>query len=183
MGEGNDCSAPLKTPTPLDSRKRLPAMGAETMSRIPWPAASRAEGEGPSAKALANRLTAFFENSPATVAFQENLPPFDRNERNKKEAQIMIQTLPPGGGQAASRTGSRLVIDLDLLWLVSADEDESTPPAEPPAEPVPGISRKERGKKSRCPSGSFPAGVQTLFRGGKRWENFPSTVSPDFSLS
>jgi hypothetical protein len=61
-------------------------MGAETVSRISRLAASRADGEGLPAKALAIRPTVFLEDPPATVAFQEMLTPFDRNEGDKEEA-------------------------------------------------------------------------------------------------
>jgi hypothetical protein len=71
-------------------------MGAEAMSRFSRLAASRADGEGLPVKAPAMGLTVFLENLPATVAFQEMLTPFDRNEGNKEEAQIVIQTLQPG---------------------------------------------------------------------------------------
>jgi hypothetical protein len=68
------------------SGKRLPAVGAETVFRISRLAASRADGEGSPAKALARRLTIFLEDPPAAVAFQKMLTPFDRNEGNKEKA-------------------------------------------------------------------------------------------------
>jgi len=37
----------------------------------------------------------FRKDASAAVAFQEELPPLDRNERNKKEAQVMIQAFEP----------------------------------------------------------------------------------------
>ena len=68
------------------SGKRLPTMGAEAMFHISRPAASRADGEGLPPKGLVISLTGFFENSPAAGAFEETLPPFDRNEGNKEKA-------------------------------------------------------------------------------------------------
>jgi hypothetical protein len=78
------------------SGKRLPAVGAEAMFRLPRLAASGADGEGAPAEALARRLAVFLENPPAAVAFQKRLSPFDRNEGNEEKAQIMIQALQPG---------------------------------------------------------------------------------------
>jgi len=37
----------------------------------------------------------FLKDPAAAVAFQEKLPPLDRNERNKKEAQVVIQAFEP----------------------------------------------------------------------------------------
>lgn len=55
------------------------------MFRLPRLAASGADGKGFWAKALAIRLAVFLENPPAAVAFQKNLTPFNRNERNEEK--------------------------------------------------------------------------------------------------
>jgi hypothetical protein len=39
---------------------------------------------------------ALIKNPTAAVAFQEDLPPLDREERNKEKAEVMIQTLEAG---------------------------------------------------------------------------------------
>ncbi len=78
------------------------------------------------------RPTGVVKNPPAPVAFQECLPPFDGDEGNEEKAQVMVQPFEPGRGPAALRTGTRLIIDLDLLGLHTADEkEENTPPPEP----------------------------------------------------
>ncbi len=62
------------------------------------------------------------------VALQEAFPPLDRDERNKEEAQVVVQAFAPGRGQPTPRAGPRLIIDLDLPRLYPANEDEGTPP-------------------------------------------------------
>jgi hypothetical protein len=39
--------------------------------------------------------TGFLKDPAAAVTFQEDLPPLDRNERNKKETQVVIQAFEP----------------------------------------------------------------------------------------
>ena len=71
---------------------------------------------------------AFVKPAAATVALQKRFSPFDGNQGDKEQAEVVIQPFPPGRWQAAVRTGPRLIIDLDFLRLHSADEDEDAPP-------------------------------------------------------
>jgi hypothetical protein len=75
---------------------------------------------------------AFIKNAAATVALQKRLSSLDGDQGDKKQAEIMIEPFSAGRGQAAVRTGPRLILDLDFLRLHSANEDEGPPPLESP---------------------------------------------------
>jgi len=108
----------------------LPTVGAKTEIRGQHPAptlwaarsASIGRGSGPAR---------FIENSATPIAFQEALSPLDRNERNKEQAQIVVEPLEAGRGQATLRTEPRLIICFDFPWLNSTNKQEES--ASPPA--------------------------------------------------
>jgi hypothetical protein len=68
------------------------------------------------------------ENSTATIALQKALSPFDRDEGNKKQADIVVQPLEACRGQAAVGADPRLIIHLYSSGLNSADENEGPSP-------------------------------------------------------
>jgi hypothetical protein len=74
------------------------------------------------------RAAGFVKKSAAPVAFQKRLSAFDGNQGNEEKANIMIQPLASGRRQAAGRAGPRLVVNLNLFRLHSANEDEDAPP-------------------------------------------------------
>jgi hypothetical protein len=77
-------------------------------------------------------LPRFLEIAATTVALQELLPPFDRNQGNKKKAEIMIQSFEESGREAALGANPWLVIHLNLSGLNTTDEKkEVAPPREP----------------------------------------------------
>jgi hypothetical protein len=86
---------------------------------------------------------AFLKNLAAPVAFQENLPSLDRDQGDKKKAQVMIHTFEPGRGQAAIRADPCLIIDSNFFGLYPADKNESAPPALSPSSRSPGKPGRE----------------------------------------
>ena len=100
-------------------------MRAEIKVRRYPPAALRADRFGGGPERLRSRPTGLIEYPAAPLALQETLPPFDRNERNKEETQVVVQPFEPGRGQAAARADPRLIIYLHFFWLYPADEEES----------------------------------------------------------
>ncbi len=70
------------------------------------------------------RPAGLVENPAAPVALQDTLPPFDRDQGDKEEAQIVVQPFKPGGGQTAARADPRLIIDIHFSGLYPANEDE-----------------------------------------------------------
>jgi hypothetical protein len=91
-------------------------------------AASRAALDRFPAKGVGLGPPRLVENTAAAVALDEALSPLDRDEGNKKKAQIMVGAFEPGCRQATTRTGPHLIIDLNLPRLNAANEDEGTPP-------------------------------------------------------
>jgi len=73
-------------------------------------------------------LAGFPKNPAAVVAFHEYLPPLDRDQGNKKKAQVMIQAFEPNRGEATIGASPRLVIYLNFPGLHTADENEGPPP-------------------------------------------------------
>jgi len=81
-------------------------------------------------KKIRLRSPGFVKRPAAAVAFQERFSALDRNQGNKEEADIVIQPLAPRRRQATLRAGPRLIVDLNLLRLHPANEDEGSPPWE-----------------------------------------------------
>ena len=71
--------------------------------------------------------TGFVKNTATVVALQEALSPLDREERNKEQAQVVVQAFEPGRRRTTTRTDSCLIIDLNLPRLYTANENEGTP--------------------------------------------------------
>jgi len=71
------------------------------------------------------------ENSTATIALQKALSPFDRDEGNKKQADIVVQPLEARRGQTAVGADPRLIIHLHSSGLNSTDENEGPSPPGP----------------------------------------------------
>ncbi len=109
----------------------LAAVRTKIEIRGHWPATLGADPSCFVVERPGLRSTGGIKNPPAPVAFQECLPPLDGDEGNEKKAQVMVQPFEPGRGQATLRTGTRLILYLDLLGLHTADEDEDAPPLEP----------------------------------------------------
>ncbi len=104
-------------------------MRAESKALLQLPAALGAYRQGPGPKRALPGLPVFLKNSAAPVAFQENLTPLDRDQRDKKEAQIMIHAFEPGRGQAAIGADPCLIIDPNLFGLYATHKNEGPPPA------------------------------------------------------
>jgi len=91
-------------------------------------AASWAGVERPGAERTWLRPPRLVKNRTASLAFEEALSPFHRNQRDKKEAYVMVQPLQSSCRMATAWTGSGLFVKSDLPGLQSTDEDEGESP-------------------------------------------------------
>ena len=108
----------------------MPAVGAIFEFRRELFPALRAAAGRFGMKKIRLGTAAFVKHSAAAVAFQKRFSALDRNQGNKEEADIVIQPLAPRRRQATLRAGPRLIVDLNLLRLHPANEDEGSPPWE-----------------------------------------------------
>ena len=108
----------------------MPTVGAKTEIRGQHPVATFRAARSTSI-GRASGPACFIENSATPIAFQETLSPLDRNEGNKEQAQIVVQSLEAGRGQATLRAEPRLTIYFDFSWLNSTDKEKES--ASPPA--------------------------------------------------
>ena len=74
------------------------------------------------------RSTRFIKDAAAAIALEKALSPFDRDEGNKKQADIVVQPLEACRGQAAVGADPRLIIHLYSSGLNSTDENEGPSP-------------------------------------------------------
>jgi hypothetical protein len=85
----------------------------------------RAPGQAALAGSGAQALTLGAENAAATLAFQKHLPFFQGDQRNKKQAKVVILPFQTGGRQSADRAGPGIVIQFSFFGLNPAYENES----------------------------------------------------------
>ncbi len=82
-----------------------------------------------SLKPVGCSAASLIEDSAAPLAFEERLSSFDRDDRDKEEAQIVIDSFQTGGRKTAVRACPRLIVDFNFSGLYPADKkEEDTPP-------------------------------------------------------
>jgi len=101
-----------------------------TESKVPFNllTALRAGSIRPFLKGTGLDSACLIENPAAAVALEEAFSPFDRDERNEKQADIVIQPFEAGRGQAAVGAGPRLIIHFDSSGLNPTDKNEDASP-------------------------------------------------------